>query len=140
MSRVTTKESSNQDVIYYNSFSRENPEHIIDRGYLYRLKKRYNKWKKYYILLTNRYLYFFKSIKDYENNKICKSIDLDKIIDTVELDPLSRTRLHCMLIITPLKRIRFCAESEEDLTKWLVLLKTIIKIRREAVSSQQANI
>ncbi|CDR46744.1 CYFA0S25e01596g1_1 [Cyberlindnera fabianii] len=117
--------------VYFNSFSSTSPEHIIDSGYLYRLKKRYKQWKKYYLTLTNHYLYFYKNSKDFENNKVYKSINVDEIIDCVELDPLSRSRVFCMLIVTPKKRIRFCADSEDELTKWLVLLKTIVKTRKD---------
>lgn len=115
---------------YYNSLSPESPEHLIDKGYLLRLKKRYNQWKRYYIMLTNKFLYFYKTIKDYESGKAYKKINLDDLIDVVELDPLSKSKVYCMLIITPMKRIRFCASNEEELTKWLVLLKTIVKTRK----------
>lgn len=125
----TFKDNLDQEA-QYNSLSSDSPEHVIDKGYLLRLKKRYNQWKRYYIILTNKYIYFYKSIKEYETHKVYKKIDLDDLIDVVELDPLSKSKVYCMLIITPMKRIRFCAESEEELTKWLVLLKTIIKTRK----------
>lgn len=114
----------------YNSLASDSPEHVIDKGYLLRLRKRYNQWKRYYIILTNRYLYFYKSSRDSEHtDKYYKRIDLSELIDVVELDPLSKSKIYCMLLITPMKRIRFCAENEDELTKWLVLLKTIIKTR-----------
>jgi hypothetical protein len=131
-----TMDTSNHPLptVYYNSLASSSPDHIISKGHIYRLKKRYNQWKKYYMLLTNHFLFFFKTTKDYEQSKIYKKINVNDILDVVELDPLSRTKLHCMLIITPSKRIRFCAETEADLTRWLVLLKTLIKTRKEEKS------
>ncbi|CCH44025.1 FYVE, RhoGEF and PH domain-containing protein 6 [Wickerhamomyces ciferrii] len=119
----------------YNSLSFDSPEHLIAKGYLLRLKKRYNQWKKYYIILTNRSMIFYKNLKDYESNKSYKKINLNELIDVVELDPLSKNKLYCMLIITPMKRIRFCAENEDELIKWLVLLKAIIKTRKNATTT-----
>lgn len=129
-SETAFTQEQEQEQQNYNSLSPESPEHLIDKGYLLRLKKRYNQWKRYYIILTNKYLYFYKTIKDYETGKVYKRINLDDLIDVVELDPLSKSKVYCMLIITPMKRIRFCAANEEELTKWLVLLKTIVKTRK----------
>lgn len=122
-----------EDTITFNSLAATSPDHIVGKGNIYRLKKRYNQWKKYYLILTNHFLFFFKSEKDVELNKIYKKINVNSILDVIELDALSKTKLHCMLIITPLKRIRFCAESEEELTKWLVYLKALINVRENCI-------
>lgn len=134
----TSNNDPNQEdpsVLVYNSLSSDSPEHIIDQGYLLRLKKVYNQWKRYYIILTNKFLYFYKNHKDFESHKVYKKINLDDLIDVVELDPLSKSKTYCMLLITPMKRIRFCAENEEELTRWLVLLKTIVKTRKKKESA-----
>lgn len=121
------------NITYYNSFSKSLPEHTITSGPLYRLKKRYNQWRKYHVVLTNQYLYFYKSLKDFDQEKIHKRISLDDVIDVVELDALSKTRVYCMLIITARKRIRFCAQDEESLVSWLVYLKTVLKTRNQDI-------
>ncbi|KAH3686284.1 hypothetical protein WICPIJ_002733 [Wickerhamomyces pijperi] len=116
-------------VTYYSSFSSSQPERTITSGSLYRLKKRYNQWRKYYVVLTNHAMYFYKSHKDHQQGKIHKEIKLQDMIDVVELDALSKSKVYCMLIITPWKRIRFCAEDEDALVSWLVYLKTVLKTR-----------
>lgn len=103
--------------------SEEEDEYLIEMGHLLRLRKRYNQWKRFYIVLTNKKLYFYKSESI---SKVYKVIDVRNIIDVIELDPMSRSKQWCLLIITPLKRIRFCASSEEEMIKWLSSLKAII--------------
>ncbi len=128
-------------------------EQVIETGCLLRLRKRYNQWRKFYIVLTDQRLCFYKSPSststasnnnnnnnnnNNKNNEIFnvndiifkmvpdKIIKIGDLIDAVEIDSLSSTKNYCMLIITPLKRIRFCASNEEDLTKWLVAIKRCI--------------
>ncbi|ABN66781.1 predicted protein, partial [Scheffersomyces stipitis CBS 6054] len=107
---------------YADEYSEED-EYLIEMGHLLRLRKRYNQWKRFYIVLTNKKLYFYKSESI---SKVYKVIDVRNIIDVIELDPMSRSKQWCLLIITPLKRIRFCASSEEEMIKWLSSLKAII--------------
>lgn len=123
--------NNDHDLQYYNSFSYDNEEHVVGKGSLLRLKKRYNQWKKYFIILTNKFMYFYKTKKDFEAHKVYKKIDIKDVIDVVELDPLSKSKMYCMLIVTPKKRIRFSATTEDELTTWLVLLKTAIEANRK---------
>jgi hypothetical protein len=103
-------------------------EHMIEEGYLLRLRKRYNQWKRFFLILTNQNLYFYK--KEDMFDRTYKIIPVTDIIDVIELDPLSKSKLWCILIITPLKRLRFCAESEEEMIKWLSVLKMVIMRRK----------
>ncbi|KAK7680494.1 hypothetical protein QCA50_016493 [Cerrena zonata] len=89
-------------------------EYIIEQGYLLRLRKRYNQWH-----LSKPY----------------KVIPIQDIVDVIELDPLSKTKNWCLLIITPEKRLRFCADSEEEMIKWLSALKTLVLKRRGSRTS-----
>ncbi|CDK29994.1 unnamed protein product [Kuraishia capsulata CBS 1993] len=106
-------------------------EILIEQGHLSRLYKTYSQWKKFRIILTNKRMYFYKAST--RRDKPIKTIDVNDILDICELDPLSRTRLWCLLIITKKKRIRFCADNEEELLKWIVAIKMVIN-KRDRVS------
>ncbi|ANB15553.1 hypothetical protein AWJ20_3181 [Sugiyamaella lignohabitans] len=100
-------------------------EHIIKRGYLLRLKRRYAQWRRQWVVLTNRRIVFYKS-DDLKGGPI-KVVLVENIVDVVDIDPLSKSKKYCMQIITPEKRLRFCAEDEEDLTSWLASLKSVLR-------------
>lgn len=119
-------------------------EIIVEKGRLLRLYKRLNQWKKLDIVLTNKALYIYKVnpkisetlqatssiehiIECANPIKIIKVLDL---VDIIELDPLSKTKIWCLLIITKAKRIRFCAESESELVKWLTAIKMLLSKRK----------
>lgn len=103
-------------------------EKIVKQGYLLRLKKRYNQWRRQYVVLTTHRMVFYKSEK---HKAQLKMIPVGDIIDVVDIDPLSRTKRFCMQLITDRKRLRFCAENEEDLTKWLASLKSLLPPREK---------
>ena len=93
-----------------------------------RLKKRYNQWQRQYAVLTVDSLCFYKSQNSaHQHKKPIKTIGVDQLLDVVELDPLSKSKPYCMQLITPAKRIRFSLDSEPELTKWLVAIKSIAK-------------
>lgn len=101
---------------------------LIAEGPLLRLKKRYNQWQRQYAVLTVDSLSFYKSQNSaHQHKKPIKTIAVDQLLDVVELDPLSKSKPYCMQLITPAKRIRFSLDSEPDLTKWLVAIKSIAK-------------
>lgn len=102
-------------------------EYILEQGYLYKLRKRYNQWRKFYFILSNKSLYVYKHRDDISH--VHKFFPIDDIIDVIELDPVSKTKQWCFLIITPLKRMKFCASHEDEMIKWLSVLKTLIKKR-----------
>ncbi|KAG5369787.1 putative PH domain-containing protein [Yarrowia sp. C11] len=101
---------------------------LIAEGPLLRLKKRYNQWQRQYAVLTTESLSFYKTQSSaHLHKKPIKTIAVDQLLDVVELDPLSKSKPFCMQLITPAKRIRFSLDSEADLTKWLVAIKSIAK-------------
>ncbi|ODV81443.1 PH-domain-containing protein [Suhomyces tanzawaensis NRRL Y-17324] len=102
----------------------EPDEYLIEEGHLLRLRKRYNQWKRLYIVLTSRALYFYKNAGD--QSKPIKVIPVLDLVDVIELDPISTSKVWCLLVITPLKRLRFNASSEEEMIRWLSALKTLI--------------
>lgn len=105
--------------------STSDDEKIIKKGYMLRLKKRLNLWKRQYVVLTTQRVIFAKSETQLEHP--LKVISISSIADVVDIDPLSKTKIYCMQIITPEKRFRFCLDSEEALTSWLASLKSIVR-------------
>ncbi|KAG7664802.1 uncharacterized protein J8A68_001684 [[Candida] subhashii] len=105
------------------------PEYNIEQGYVQLLK--HNKifehqWKRTWLVLTNKRLLFYKDkSKQDDNNVPFKVFKVNDIHDVIELDPLSKTKLWCLLIITPLKRIRISCGNEDDMAKWFSGLKAI---------------
>ncbi|KAK9459786.1 uncharacterized protein V1516DRAFT_677987 [Lipomyces oligophaga] len=109
-------------------------QHVLDRdkvlqsGYLLRLVKKYNQWRKKWVVLRGTTIAFYKSEHEYRVSKI---ISLESVIDVFETDPISKSKQYCFLLILPEKRLRFCASSEDELTKWLVAIKAaIVRLRK----------
>lgn len=121
--RQRTNTDNNNEATTTSTEHEDGEEKIVKKGYILRLKKRYNQWRRQYVILTDQKMEFFKNEK---NKTAVKELSVKDIIDVVEIDPLSRTKRFCMQLITDNKRMRFCAESEEDLTKWLASLKSVI--------------
>ncbi|CCE88999.1 Piso0_001795 [Millerozyma farinosa CBS 7064] len=101
----------------------DDDEFVVQQGHLQKLKKRYSIWQKYYVVMTNKSVSFFKHQEDVRKFKVVSSLPANDIIDVIELDPLSKSKKWCFLLITPTKRKRFCASSEADMLAWLSALK-----------------
>lgn len=67
-------------------------------------------------------------LQEYAANLI---IPLSNIINAVEIDPISRSKAHCMQIIAEEKSYRFCASSEDALAEWLGALKCQLAKRKD---------
>ncbi|KAK9235651.1 hypothetical protein V1525DRAFT_427694 [Lipomyces kononenkoae] len=98
-------------------------DRVLESGYLLRLVKRYNQWRKKWVVLRKGSIAFYKSEDEYKPLKI---VPLDHVIDVMEIDPMSRSKQYCLQIILPEKRLRLCANTEEDLTRWLVAIKAAV--------------
>lgn len=58
-----------------------------------------------------------------------KIVPLDTVVDAVEIDPMSKSKKHCLQVITEGKSFRFSAPSEEALAKWLGAMKSTLAKR-----------
>ncbi len=76
-------------------------------------------------------------LQEYAANLI---LPLSSIINAVEIDPISRSKSHCMQIIVEEKSYRFCASSEDTLTEWLGALKSQLARRKEANARKNVSI
>ncbi|KAI9779707.1 MAG: hypothetical protein M1839_007205 [Geoglossum umbratile] len=106
-------------------------ERVVWHGYLYSLstKAKVRQWKKTWVVLRPKNLAFYKNDEEYSAQLI---VPLSSIISAVEIDPISKSKSHCMELIAEEKRYRFCAPDEKSLDKWLGALKSLLAKRKEA--------
>lgn len=90
-------------------------------GYLYVLNKGLRQWRKRWVVLRSNTLVLYKSEEEYEPLKV---IPIRSIIDVIDIDALSKTKVHCMRMILHDRSYRFCAPSEEALTQWVGSFKS----------------
>ncbi|KAI9846995.1 MAG: hypothetical protein M1837_003351 [Sclerophora amabilis] len=93
------------------------------------------RWKSVWAVLRSRQLALYKNKDEYSAILL---IPLSTIINAVEIDPISKSKAHCMQIILPNKTYRFCAPDEEALMKWLGALKSLLARRKEAERKRAA--
>ncbi|KAF6222264.1 hypothetical protein HO133_001350 [Letharia lupina] len=108
----------------------QDDERVIWHGYLLCLKTKggVRQWKRLWVVLRPKNLAFYKNDEEYAANLI---IPLSGIINAVEIDPISRSKAHCMQVIAEEKSYRFCASSEDALAEWLGALKSQLTKRKD---------
>ena len=108
----------------------QDPERVVWQGYLLYLKTSagVRQWKDLWIVLRSRNVALYKNDSEYAPLLI---IPLSSVINAVEIDPLSRTKRHCMQIITEEKSYKFCAHNEEMLDKSLGAFKSLLAKRKD---------
>ncbi|EPS37378.1 hypothetical protein H072_8940 [Dactylellina haptotyla CBS 200.50] len=107
-----------------------NDSRVVWHGYLYVLKSKsgIRQWKKIWVVLRPRNITFYKNDEEYRPLKL---VPLENVVDVVEIDPISKSKQHCMQMILEKKSYKFAAGTEENLTKWLGAIKsTLAKSRR----------
>lgn len=107
----------------------QDPERVIWQGHLLLLKTTggVKQWKNLWAVLRQKNLALYKDESEYSPVLI---IPLPSIINAVEVDPISKTKTHCMQVITEEKSYRFCAHSEEVLDKSLGAFKSLLAKRK----------
>lgn len=112
-------------------------ERVLWHGYLLCLKSRsgVRQWKRLWTVLRPKNLTFYKNEEEYAALLL---IPLSNIISAGEIDPVSKSKAHCMQIIAEDRSYRFCAPSEEGLAKWLGALKSQLMKRREEWTRKNA--
>ena len=106
------------------------PDRIIWQGWLgfFRSKGGVRQWKKSWAVLRPRNLILYKDDSEYS---VLFIVYLSSIVNVVDIDPMSRTRTHCLQIITDEKSYKFCAKDEEELVQCLGAFKSLLAKRRE---------
>lgn len=105
-------------------------EYVVEEGDLER-RKRYNQWKKNYLMITNKNLYLCKS----KSENPYKVISVDRLLDVIEVE---KGKPWCLMLITPLKNFYFGAGSEQEMTKWLSAIKAVILRNRRSSEAEIA--
>ncbi|MCJ1404589.1 hypothetical protein MMC11_007815 [Xylographa trunciseda] len=115
----------------------QDAERVVWHGYLLCLKSKggVRQWKKLWVVLRPKNLAFYKTEEEYSAHLI---VPLSSIISAVEIDPVSKSKSHCMEIIAEEKSFRFCAQSEEALARWLGALKSQLARRKENSINRKA--
>jgi hypothetical protein len=85
-------------------------------------------WKDSWAVLRPRNLILYKDESEYTAQFI---LPISSIVNVVDIDPVSKTKTHCLQIITEEKSYRFCAHGEETLVQCLGAFKSILAKRRE---------
>lgn len=105
------------------------PDRVIWQGWLWLLRSKggVRQWKDSWAVLRPRNLILYKDETEYAAQLI---LPLSSIVNVVERDPLSRTKKHCLQIITEEKSYRFSAHDEETLVRCLGAFKSLLTKRR----------
>jgi hypothetical protein len=106
-------------------------DRVIFHGWLWVLKSKrgVRQWKKVWVVLRPKTLGLYKNGQEYSANLI---LPFASMIDAVDIDAASRSKQHCMQVISEEKNLRFCAADEDTLAKWLGAFKSLLVKRREA--------
>lgn len=108
----------------------QDPERVVWQGYLLYLSSKggVRRWKDLWVVLRPKNISFYKNDSEYSPVLI---LSVSSIINAVEIDPCSKTKTHCLQIITEEKSYKFCAHNEDGLDKALGALKSLLAKRKE---------
>ncbi|KAL7626344.1 hypothetical protein AAE478_003116 [Parahypoxylon ruwenzoriense] len=116
------------------------PDRIVWQGWIWFLNSRrgVKQWKNRWAVLRPRNLILYKDESEYKASFI---LSLSAIVNVVDIDPISKTKLRCFQVITDEKSYRFCAHDEETLVHCLGAFKSLLSKRRglEARAAASAN-
>ncbi|KAK8048341.1 PH domain-containing protein, partial [Apiospora phragmitis] len=106
------------------------PDRVVWQGWLHFLKNKHGvkQWKKCWAVLRPRNIILYKDESEYTAAFI---MALSGIVNVVDIDPISKTKTHCMQIITDEKSYRFCAHDEESLVQCLGAFKSLLSKRKD---------
>ena len=106
------------------------PDRVIWQGWMWfhRSKGGVRQWKKTWAVVRPRNFILYK---DEAESSVLFILYMSSIVNVVDTDPMSRTKKHCLQIITDEKSYRFCAHDEEALVQCLGAFKSLLAKRRE---------
>lgn len=108
----------------------QDPERVVWQGRLLYLKSKggVRQWKDLWAVVRPKNVAFYKNESEYSPILI---IPLSSLINAVEIDPVSKTKRHCMQLITEEKSYKFCAHNEESLDTSLGTFKSLLAKRKD---------
>lgn len=112
-------------------------DRIVWQGWMWfhRSKGAVRQWKKSWGVLRPRNFILYK---DEAESSVLFVLYLASIVNVVEIDPVSRTKKHCLQIITDEKTYRFCTRDEEALVQCLGAFKSLLAKRRDMEAKASA--
>ncbi|KAI9678640.1 MAG: hypothetical protein M1817_005697 [Caeruleum heppii] len=115
----------------------DNDERVVWHGYLYCLKSKggVRQWKKIWAVLRPKKLAFYKNEEEYSPTLL---LPMSSLLSAVEIDPISKSKPHCLQIIAEDRSFRLCAPSDDALAKWLGALKSQLAKKRAAEAKKEA--
>ncbi|KAF9204935.1 hypothetical protein BGZ49_004674 [Haplosporangium sp. Z 27] len=103
---------------------------VVRQGYLLKFGKKYKTWRKKWFVLRGDKLTYYKNAKEYQPLGI---IPLSSIIDSLQTDPVSKSKQYCLRIITSKRSFVCCAPDEDTLLQWIDALHVECnRVAREA--------
>ncbi|KAG1405306.1 hypothetical protein G6F60_003719 [Rhizopus arrhizus] len=93
----------------------ENRNRVLMEGYLLKLGRNRG-WRKRWFVLRTDTLSYYENDKEYSPHRI---IPLDHIIDSLEVEPVSKNKQYCFKIIIPKRSYILCAPNEIVMESWL---------------------
>jgi hypothetical protein len=114
------------------AYDQRDPLRPIRQGFLTVLSSKpagIKSWKSLFAVLRPKNLSFYKNENEYS---VLRMISASSIIEAVEIDPVSRSRVYCFEVIAEEKVVRCCVKSEAELEGWLGAFKSVIMgVKRE---------
>ncbi|RKU43582.1 hypothetical protein DL546_005463 [Coniochaeta pulveracea] len=112
-----------------NAFEQD-PDRVIWQGRLWFLRNKtgVRQWKNMWAVLRPRNFILYKDESEYSARYI---FQMSSIVNVVDIDPVSRSKTHCLQLITDEKGYKFCAHDEETLVRCLGAFKSLLAKRRE---------
>ncbi|CAJ2507048.1 Uu.00g082340.m01.CDS01 [Anthostomella pinea] len=106
------------------------PDRVVWQGWLWYLKGKrgVRQWKNCWAVLRPRNLILYKDESEYTASFI---LSLSTVVNVVDIDPVSRTKQHCLQVISDEKGYRFCAHDEETLVHCLGAFKSLLSKRKD---------
>lgn len=120
-----------RNVSQISGFNAESdPERVVWHGYLLYLKSKggVRQWKDLWVVIRAKNFALYKNDSEYAPVLI---IPLSSVINAVEIDPVSKTKRHCLQVITEEKSYKFCAHNEDGLDKSLGAFKSLLAKRKD---------
>jgi hypothetical protein len=120
-----------RNVSQISGFNAEmDPERVVWQGHLLLLKSKggVRQWKDLWVVIRPKTFALYKNDSEYSPILI---IPLSSVINAVEIDPLSKTKCHCLQVITEEKSYKFCAHNEDTLDNSLGAFKSLLAKRKD---------
>jgi hypothetical protein len=116
----------------------QDPERVVWQGYLLYLKSTggVRQWKDYWAVIRPKNVVFYKNDAEYSPLLV---IPLSSVINVVEIDPLSKTKRHCLQIITEERSYKLCAHNEDTLDTSLGAFKSLLAKRKDYEMKTSSN-